>query len=96
MGNAPRSSPFAVAPGLSAGHEDHASDGPNDYRLNAFRQWRPSPAQPIHLPAAQPRDADPYLFVLLADQELEDQRPEQAYSLIEAAYAAYDQCKFGS
>ena len=42
------------------------------------------------------RDADPYLWILLADQEIRADRPEQAKALIEAAYSAYDQCRFGS
>ncbi len=41
-------------------------------------------------------EPEPYLLVLLADQEIEADREEKAMSLIEAAYAAYDQCTFGS
>ena len=43
--------------------------------------------------AAEP---DPYLLVLLADQEIEADRQANAESLIEAAYAAYDQSTFRS
>jgi hypothetical protein len=42
------------------------------------------------------RALDPYLLLLLADQEIAAQRPEQADCLIDAAYAAYDQCSLGS
>ena len=35
-------------------------------------------------------DTDPYLLVLLADQELDDGREEQARYLIEAAYEFFD------
>jgi hypothetical protein len=96
MGNTPKNSPFAIANGLSALHGDRAISGLNQHRLHSLRQWRPAHAHLVHLPISRPRDADPYLFVLLADQELEDQRPEQAATLIEAAYIAYDQCRFGS
>jgi hypothetical protein len=40
--------------------------------------------------------AEAYRLVLLADQELRRNRHDRARSLIEAAYAAYDQCGFGS
>jgi hypothetical protein len=40
--------------------------------------------------------ADAYRLVLLVDQELRRNRQDRARSLIEAAYAAYDQCGFGS
>jgi hypothetical protein len=96
MRNTSKSSPFVIATGLLAIRDEHASTGLNQHRTHALRQWRPSPPPFVHPPAAQPRDTDPYLFVLLADQELRDRRPEQAETLIEAAYAAYDQCKFGS
>ena len=46
--------------------------------------------------ASPSHDADPYLLVLLADQEIAANRPEQARSLIEAAYAVYDQGRLGS
>jgi hypothetical protein len=36
------------------------------------------------------RKHDPFMLVLLADQELAEGREEQASSLIEAAYDAYD------
>jgi hypothetical protein len=96
MRNTSKSSPFAIATGLSATSDEHAIAELNQHRTHALRQWRPSPTHLVHLPIAAPRDADPYLFVLLADQELGERRPEQAESLIEAAYAAYDQCRFGS
>jgi hypothetical protein len=96
MRNTSKSSSFVVATGLSAVRDEPATAAPDQHRTHVLRQWRPSPGQVVPLPAAQPRDVDPYLFVLLADQELGEQRPEQANSLIEAAYIAYDQCKFGS
>ena len=34
---------------------------------------------------------DPYVLVLLADQELDEGREEQARYLVEAAYEAFDQ-----
>jgi hypothetical protein len=88
-----KSSPFVTATLLPAIRDDRAIAQLNERRLNAFRQWRPSPS---NLSIARPYDADPYLFVLLADQEFGEQRPEQAESLIEAAYLAYDQWRFGS
>jgi hypothetical protein len=36
---------------------------------------------------------DPYLLLLLADQELDEGREEQARYLVEAAYEAFDQQK---
>jgi hypothetical protein len=96
MRNTSKSSPFVIAIGPSEIRDEHTIAGLNQHRTHALRQWRPSPAQLVHLPIAKPHDADPYLFVLLADQELEAQRPDQAESLIEAAYAVYDQCRFGS
>jgi hypothetical protein len=47
------------------------------------------PQQAVATPTNEP---DPYLLVLLADQEIQANRPEEAQSLIDAAYAAYDQC----
>ena len=41
-------------------------------------------------PAVSPQRPDPYVLVLLADQELRADRYFQAKCLIEAAYAAYD------
>lgn len=35
--------------------------------------------------------SDPYLLILLADQELVEGREQQAKSLVEAAYEAFDQ-----
>ncbi len=98
MGNNTKNSPFVMAGGLSAAvHDDRAAAGLNQHPLHALRQWRPTPpAQPARSLIANQNDTDPYLFVLLADQELGEQRPEQAKSLIEAAYAAYDQCRLGS
>ena len=97
MVNNSRNSPFVMASGLSAVHGDRAAAGLNQHPLRAFRQWRPTPpTQPVRLLSADKNDTDPYMFVLLADQELGEQRPEQAKSLIEAAYAAYDQCRLGS
>jgi hypothetical protein len=42
--------------------------------------------------ATPTNEPDPYLLILLADQEVQANRPEEVQSLIEAAYAAYDQC----
>jgi hypothetical protein len=39
------------------------------------------------------RQSDPFILLLLADQELDGGRKEQARYLIEAAYEAYDQQK---
>jgi hypothetical protein len=36
-------------------------------------------------------ESDPYLLVLLADQELGEGREEQAIYLVDAAYEAFDQ-----
>ena len=96
MGDTSSNSPFVANNRLSAVHDDHATAGLNQHPMRIFRQWRPAPAQPSRLLTTHRSDTDPYLFVLLADQELEAQRPEQAESLIEAAYAAYDQCRLGS
>ncbi len=93
MADTSKSPPFVIATSLPAIRDDRAIAQLTQYRLNAFRKWRPSPA---NLSTAQPYDADPYLFVLLANQEFGEQRPEQAKSLIEAAYLAYDQWRFGS
>ncbi len=41
--------------------------------------------------AAPEAKADPYLLLLLADQELIEGREEQARSLVEAAYECFDQ-----
>lgn len=41
-------------------------------------------------------DADPYLLLLLADQELVEGRDEQARYLVEAAYDCFDQKAKGS
>ena len=49
--------------------------------------------RPVPAPKMAP---DPYLLVLLARQQIEANRREEARTLIEAAYAAYDQCNFGS
>jgi hypothetical protein len=38
----------------------------------------------------QTRPNDPFLFILLADQELVDGREQQARYLVEAAYEAFD------
>jgi len=46
--------------------------------------------------ATSASEPDPYLLVLLADQELDSNRSADAVSLIEAAYRAFDQCNFGS
>jgi hypothetical protein len=41
-------------------------------------------------------EQDPYLLIVLADREIENERVEQAKALIEAAYMVYDQCSVGS
>jgi hypothetical protein len=43
------------------------------------------------LRALPSNDGDPYLLILLADQELDAGRKDQAGSLIEAVYQAFDQ-----
>jgi hypothetical protein len=44
------------------------------------------------IPNTDPRsDNDPYLLLLLADQELVEGRKEQARHLVEAAYESFDQ-----
>ncbi len=94
MGTTSKGAPFAISKdGLFTVHDDGAIIAVTHHH-RAFRQWRP--AQPARSPIAQVQDSDPYLLVLLADQEFHDQRPEQAESLIEAAYVAYDQCRWGS
>ena len=50
-------------------------------------------ARNVATSASQP---DPYLLVLLADQEVDANRLADAASLIEAAYAGFDQCRLGS
>jgi hypothetical protein len=48
--------------------------------------------QPALRPANNPFvDPDPHMMILLADQEIEDGRLDQAESLIDAAFAACDQ-----
>jgi hypothetical protein len=65
-----------------------ASSAPN----LGTRHRRPAARAAFGRLVARPvRVADPYLLVLLADQEIAANRPEQARSLIEAAYAAFDQ-----
>jgi hypothetical protein len=54
-------------------------------RLGARRLARAMPG-----PAPETA-ADPYLLLMLADQELVDGREEQARYLVEAAYELYDQ-----
>jgi hypothetical protein len=73
-----------------------------------WRSGKPAPGRPALHPwlisnatlrqALPTRSAEPapYLLVLLADQEIDAKRQEEAQSLIEAAYAAYDQCNLGS
>jgi hypothetical protein len=64
--------------------------------LGSFGQ-RPTPGKIVPRFIASPaHQADPYLLVLLADQEIAANRPEQARCLIEAAYAVYDQGRPGS
>jgi hypothetical protein len=46
--------------------------------------------------SARSAEPAPYLLVLLADQEIDAKRQEEAQSLIEAAYAAYDQFDLAS
>lgn len=57
----------------------------------------PLPISRANLSVSKPlNEPCPYDLVLLAGQEIEGQRFEQAQTLIEAAYAAYDQCSLGS
>ena len=49
----------------------------------------PRAAGPL-MPGAEPPHRDGYLLVLLAAQELEAGRAEQAQSLLDEAYAAFD------
>ncbi len=64
------------------------------------RTSRPSRRPLRRVPAAtvsgQVADVDPYTLVLLAEQESQHNRSEQASYLIEAAYARYDSARFGS
>ena len=53
-------------------------------RLGAGRLPRPD-ARPV-----RELNTDPYLLVLLADQELTDGREDQARCLVEAAYDVFD------
>ncbi len=96
MGTTSKGAPFVFTNGLPPVHNEHRIDEAGGNRIYPFRQWRPSPVQPMCLATVSTHDADPYLFVLLADQEFREQRPAQAESLIDAAYAAYDQCRWGS
>ena len=83
MGNTPKISPFAAALGSSATSNDRLMVGLHQTNLLTFRYWRAGYA-PVARRAAGPlRDSDPYLLVLLADQEFQANRPEQAESLIE-------------
>ncbi len=68
----------------------------NLYGYYVFHNWRGPNSSASGAQTDRWRDPDPYLLVLLAEQEIEADRPEQAASLIDAAYAAYDQCRFGS
>jgi hypothetical protein len=96
MGDTPKISPFAAALGSSATSNDRLMVGLHQANLLTFRYWRAGCAPVARRAAGPSRDSDPYLLVLLADQEFQADRPEQAESLIEAAYAAYDQWTFGS
>ena len=54
-----------------------------------LRYFNPTaPSRPIA--ANSNSNDDPYLFVMLADQEVAAGRTEQAESLLDAAYAAFD------
>jgi hypothetical protein len=43
----------------------------------------------------EPATVDPYMLVVLAQEERNQNRIEQAESLIEAAYNYYDRCNYG-
>jgi hypothetical protein len=89
---------FPASAKRSAGNDDflpvRTRPGPSS---RSASRWRVV-AGSTFSPAAAVRwvDPDPFLLVLLAGQALEEKRTEQARSLIEAAYAAYDQDCTGS
>lgn len=96
MGDPSKTSPFADALGSSATGNDRLMAGFHQRNLLTFRYWRGRYAPWARGGIGPSRDSDPYLLVLLADQEFVAHRPEQAESLIEAAYAVYDQCRLRS
>jgi hypothetical protein len=96
MGDPSKTSPFADALGSSAAGNDRLMAGFHQRNLLTFRYWRGRCAPLARANIGPSWDSDPYLLVLLADQEFVANRPEQAESLIEAAYASYDQCRLGS
>ncbi len=96
MENTSKGSPFAAAIRSYENSNDYMLTRSHEPGLHAFRHWRPGSATLPAAPIEASHDRDPYLLVLLADQEFAAYRTEQAESLIEAAYAAYDQCRFGS
>jgi hypothetical protein len=95
MGITFKGSPLAAALGPTLS-DLHVIAGSGEQRPHLFRHWRASLAPFLGMVVTPVCDPDPYLFVLLADQEIAAQRPEQAKCLIDAAYAAYDQCSFTS
>jgi hypothetical protein len=58
--------------------------------------WLTSGSRAQTIAPTRPAEPDPYLLVMLADQEKEANRQEEAQCLIEAAYAAFDQRTMGS
>ncbi|HEY4043821.1 MAG TPA: hypothetical protein VGM32_18510 [Rhodopila sp.] len=92
---------FPIATRLTAANDDRSIARLKHPGLRSIGHrpvgYRPVSGSTVTRVVARPSsDADPYLLVLLADQEIASHRLEQASSLIEAAYAAYDQCRFGS
>jgi hypothetical protein len=96
MEDASKISPFVISTTLSTTDNDHIMAELHQSNRHSFRHWR-GRYLPLPRAAVDPaHDSDPYLLVMLADQEFGAYRSEQAESLIEAAYEAYDQCRFGS
>lgn len=96
MERASKISPVARIKGAAVVNDDHTVSDFTLYHFSTARSRRYAKAH--HSPAqmAPLQKADPYLWVLLADHEIKAERLDQAEALIEAAYAAYDQCRFGS
>jgi hypothetical protein len=73
-----------------------AEFGPSDPFIQKNRRTAYSPVPPVRAAKRQrpapARGLDPYVLVLLADQEIRADRLSEARCLIEAAYAAYDRC----
>lgn len=84
---------FPASTKRSAGNDDFSPVRPRPGALVRSASRRRVVAGSTFSPASPVRsvDPDPFLLVLLAGQALEEKRVEQARTLIEAAYAAYDQ-----